>query len=129
MAGSPQPTNSELAILDVLWRRGPSTVRDVFEVLQQQKDVGYTTILKTMQNMHGKSILHRDDARRPHIYWHAQPPESVQEGLIASLARRAFGGSAANLVLRALSGGTTSRSDLRAIRDLIDEMEARRGEE
>jgi len=129
MSGSPQPTDGEIAILQVLWRRGPSTVRVVHEDLLKQRTVGYTTVLKMLQIMLVKRIVLREDARRPHIYRPAQPSEQVQEGLVSALARKAFGGSAANLVMRALSSKTTSREDLREIRQLLDTIDSERGEE
>ncbi|MEM6505630.1 MAG: BlaI/MecI/CopY family transcriptional regulator, partial [Planctomycetota bacterium] len=67
-ANHPRPTESELQILEVLWARGPSTVREVFEVISEARDVGYTTVLKLMQIMAGKGLVTRDEARRTHVY-------------------------------------------------------------
>ena len=127
MSKSPQPTDGEMAILQVLWRRGPSTVRAVHDEMQEQRTIGYTTVLKMLQIMLGKGIVDREDSRRPHVYRPAQPPEQVQEGLVAALARKAFGGSAASLVMRALSSKATSRDELREIRSLLDALDG--GEE
>ena len=127
MSKSPQPTDGEMAILQVLWRRGPSTVRAVHDEMQEQRTIGYTTVLKMLQIMLGKGIVDREDSRRPHVYRPAQPPEQVQEGLVAALARKAFGGSAASLVMRALSSKATSRDELREIRSLLDSLDG--GEE
>ena len=80
-----------------------------------------------LQIMLGKGIVDREDSRRPHVYRPAQPPEQVQEGLVAALARKAFGGSAASLVMRALSSKATSRDELREIRSLLDSLDG--GEE
>ena len=129
MSGSPQPTDGEMAILQVLWRRGPSTVRDVHTELSTQRTIGYTTVLKMLQIMLEKRIVAREDSRRPHIYRPAQPPEQVQEGLVSALARKAFGGSASRLVMRALSAKSTSRAELAEIRQLLDSIDAARGEE
>lgn len=87
----PAPTDGEMAILRVLWARGPSTVRDVHDVLQAEREVGYTTVLKMLQIMRDKGIVSREDTRRPHIYAAAQERAVVQDGLVAALARKAFG--------------------------------------
>lgn len=124
MSGIPQPTDGEMAILRVLWRRGPSTVRDVHEALQPERPVGYTTVLKTLQIMLGKQIVLREDTRRPHIYRPAHAPEQVQGSLVSALARKAFGGSAARLVMRALSSRPPSRTELNEIRALLSSLDA-----
>jgi predicted transcriptional regulator len=112
-----------MAILRVLWARGPSTVRQVHEVLQPERNVGYTTVLKMLQIMRGKGIVSREDARRPHIYAAAQERDIVQDGLVQALVRKAFGGSSASLVMRALSGRSPSSAELADIRDLLDAIE------
>ena len=119
----PTPTDGEMAILRVLWARGPSTVRQVHEVLQPERNVGYTTVLKMLQIMRGKGIVSREDARRPHIYAAAQERGIVQDGLVQALVRKAFGGSSASLVMRALSGRSPSSEELAEIRDLLDAIE------
>ena len=122
MSKSPHPTDGEMAILRVLWRCGPSTVRAVHDEVQKQRTIGYTTVLKMLQIMLEKGIVLREEASRPHVYRPAQPPEQIQEGLVPALARKAFGGSAASLVMRALSAKTTSRDELREIRELLDSL-------
>lgn len=123
----PHPTDGEMAILRVLWERGPSTVRDVHTALEASRGVGYTTVLKMLQIMLDKGIVTRDASRRPHIYAPAQAREVVQDGLLSALVRKAFGGSAADLVMRALAARKPSADELRDIRSLLDEIEA--GEE
>ena len=119
----PAPTDGEMAILRVLWARGPSTVRQVHDVLQPERDVGYTTVLKMLQIMREKGIVSREDARRPHIYAAAQERSIVQDGLVQALVRKAFGGSAASLVMRALSARAPSSAELADIRALLDAIE------
>jgi len=117
----PKPTDTELAILRVLWERGPSTVRQVHEVLADTRDTGYTTTLKLMQIMADKGLVTRNESARTHIYSAAAGQEQTEHALVKDLVDRAFGGSAAALVLRALSAKGTSAAELREIRRLIDD--------
>jgi predicted transcriptional regulator len=123
---NPRPTDAELDILRVLWERGPSTVRQVHEELAEARDTGYTTTLKLMQIMAEKGLVTRDESARTHIYAARASQEHTQRQLLNDLVRRAFGGSAAELVLRALSTHRTSESELREIRKLIDEAREER---
>jgi predicted transcriptional regulator len=117
----PRPTDSELAILRVLWQRGPCTVRQVQEELGDE--TGYTTALKLMQIMTEKKLVIRDETERTHVYEARLPAEETQKQLINDLLDRAFSGSAKNLVLRALSARKSSTAELAEIRRLLDEME------
>ena len=119
----PKPTDAELAILRVLWERGPSTVRAVTDAIQEERGTGYTTALKLMQIMTDKGLVQRDDSNRSHVYEAVAPAEETQRQLVGDLLDRAFGGSAQQLVLQALSGRKASRADLAEIRKLLDEME------
>ena len=119
----PHPTEAELAILQVLWSRGPSTVRDVHEALSQSRMTGYTTTLKLMQIMAEKGLVTRDESRRTHIYKAAGNPDRTRQQLVRSLLDRAFGGSAKALVMRALSANETSAEELTEIRKLLDSLE------
>ncbi len=119
----PKPTDAELAILRVLWERGPSTVREVTDAIQEERGTGYTTALKLMQIMTEKGLVQRDDTNRSHVYEAVVPAEETQRQLVGDLLDRAFGGSAQQLVLQALSGRKASRADLAEIRKLLDEME------
>lgn len=119
------PTSAELSILAVLWRRGPSTVRDVHEALKGAQDTGYTTVLKLMQIMAQKGLVSRDESQRSHVYRAMVSEEQAQRGLLADLMDKAFGGSAAQLVMRALSSDRASREELTEIRALLDGIESR----
>ena len=116
----PRPTDAELAILRVLWERGPVTVRQVHEALAD-RETGYTTTLKLMQIMADKGLVTRDESARTHVYAARVSQQQTQRQLVNDLVDRAFGGSAAELVLRALSDARTSAEELREIRKLIDE--------
>ena len=119
----PRPTDAELEILKVLWRRGPSTVREVFETLGENKTTGYTTVLKFMQIMAEKGLVVRDESERAHRYEPAAPEDETQRRLVGDLLRKAFDGSAKKLVMQALSAERASASELDEIRRLLDELE------
>lgn len=121
----PRPTDAELAILRVLWRRGPSTVRQVHELLEGGggSAIVYTTVLKLLQIMTEKGLVERDESQRTHIYRSAYPEERTQQQLVDDLLERAFGGSARKLVMQALSSEKASAGELAAIRELLDRME------
>jgi len=118
----PRPTDGELAILRVLWERGPSTVRQIHEVLSGEKDLGYTSVLKLLQVMTEKGLVTRDERERSHVYQVAQSEERTQAHLVRDLLDRAFGGSATKLVIQALSSRKTSREELDLIRQLLDNV-------
>jgi predicted transcriptional regulator len=119
----PRPTDAELEILKVLWRRGPSTVREVFETLGETKVTGYTTALKLMQIMAEKGLVVRDESERAHRYEAAAPEAETQRRLVGDLLRKAFDGSASKLVMQALSTERATSSELDEIRRLLDELE------
>jgi predicted transcriptional regulator len=121
----PKPTEAELALLRVLWERGPSTVREIHESLSDEKETGYTTTLKILQNMAEKGLVARDESRRSHVYRAVYQAEQTQRQLVRDLLRRAFGGSPGKLVVQALSEETVSADDLAEIRRLLDQLEAR----
>ena len=118
-----RPTDAELGILLVLWQRGPSTVREVYEQLSQERPIVYTTILKIMQNMTEKGLLIRDESARAHVYRAAQSEEQAQKRLVGDLLDRVFGGSAQKRVMRALAARKASAQERAEIRKLLDEME------
>ncbi len=116
---STQPTEAELEILSVLWRRGPATVREVHELLQEDRRTAMTTTLKILQVMAEKGLVTRSNTR-PHVYAAAQRQEATQAGLVSDLVRRAFDGSVQSLLVRAVSAGDLSRQELTEIRQLIN---------
>ncbi|MDT7809923.1 MAG: hypothetical protein QOJ70_3736 [Acidobacteriota bacterium] len=119
----PRPTDAELEILKVLWRRGPSTVREVFETLQEARGTGYTTVLKLMQIMAEKRLVVRDERERAHRYETTLPEDETQRRLVGDLLRKAFDGSAKKLVLQALSTERASAEELTEIRLMLDKLE------
>lgn len=123
-----RPTDAQLAILSVLWERGPSTVRQVHEALPDHLRRGYTTTLKLMQIMAEQGLARRDESSRSHVYSAFVEREATQGRLVDDLMNKAFGGSAASLAMRALSGSHASEDELREIRALLARIEER-GEE
>lgn len=117
------PTEREVAILAVLWEKGPSTVRQVHEALHANAETGYTTTLKLMQIMAEKGLLVRADAGRRHIYKPAASEERMQKQLVGDLLDKVFAGSAEKLVMRALSARKVSPKELKRIRKMLDDME------
>ena len=117
-----QPTAAELKILSVLWDRGESTVREVHEVLQQDRRTGLTTTLKILQIMTRKGLVRRDSDVYPHRYRAAAGAEKTQAGLVRDLARKAFDGSVSQLLIRAVEDGGLSDEELKELRALIDEV-------
>jgi predicted transcriptional regulator len=118
----PLPTEAELAILQILWKRGPSTVREVHTDLRD-RGTGYTTALKQMQVMAEKGLLTRSERYRSHVYEARIPREKTQLMLTRNLLQRAFDGSAKGLVLGALSAKPVSASELAEIRTILDQFE------
>lgn len=127
MADTPVPTHAELELLRLLWQRGPQTVRDIFTTVRRQKDVGYTTVLKTLQVMQEKGLVTRDESERSHVYAAAVPETTVKTRLVSDLMDRAFDGSAAGLVMQALSATRASPDELRRIRELLDGIKPESG--
>jgi BlaI family penicillinase repressor len=121
---TPRPTDAELAILRVLWSRGPSTVRQVHDVLSAERPTAYTTALKMLQIMTEKGLVRRDETDRSHIYHARLSEEHTQRQLVRDLLDRAFGGSASKLVMQALATKRASAEELGEIRKLIESKEA-----
>ena len=143
----PRPTEAELELLRALWTHGPMTVREIHDSLRNEKSTGYTTTLKILQKMADKGIVRRDESNRSHIYHPMMQAEQTQRQLVRDLLHRAFGGSAAQMVVQAAPGGffmllpcggsaaqvdaqawaenKASPAELAEIRRLLDEMEAR----
>lgn len=118
----PRPTDAELEILKVLWNRGPSTVRQVYDVLRQSKSVAYNTVLTFLQIMTQKGLAIRDSTVRPQVYRPAEPQKRAERQLLDDFLDRAFDGSVRKLVA-AMAGRKMSRKELAEIRDLLAGLE------
>jgi BlaI family transcriptional regulator, penicillinase repressor len=118
-----KPTESELEILNILWDKGACTVRDVHEVLEKNKDAGYTTTLKLMQIMHDKKLLQRDASSKSHVYTANVSQEKTQGQYVKRLIDSVFNGSASQLVMQALGNHKTNKKELDEIRKYLEEME------
>jgi predicted transcriptional regulator len=113
-----KPTNGELAILRVLWSRGPSTVRQLAQAMGRES--AYTTVLKLLQIMTDKRLVRRDESARRHVYEAAYTEAETQQQLVSDLLDRVFNGSAATLVMHALAATKPSPEELAEIRTLLD---------
>src|SRR5437867_13139412 len=118
-----KPTASELEILRVLWARGPSTVREVYEALREQKLLGYTTVLKLLQIMTAKGTVRRNEQQRAHVYEACEPAEKTKRQFAGDVLQRVFDGSASQLMMHALAGRRASKEELKELRRLLDEYE------
>ncbi len=119
------PTPAELEILQVLWRRGKSSVRDIHEDFGADKGIGYTTVLKLLQIMYSKGLVKREEAGKAHIYEAVQPADQAKGSMVSDIMRRVFDGSSKDLVMRAMHENPPSREDLAEIRQLLDELESK----
>ena len=117
------PTPSELEILQVLWSRGPSTVREIHEVLSQEKEIGYTSALKLLQIMTTKGLVQRSEDQRAHVYTAALPAEKTKQQFAADVLQRVFRGSTSQLMQHALQGRRSSKKEIDEIRRMLDEYE------
>jgi predicted transcriptional regulator len=117
-----QPTDAELLILQVLWKNGPCTVRDIHEHISQIHNTGYTTVLKTLQIMTDKGLVKRDTSRRAHVYAARGTEEQTQGRLLGDLVERVYRGSAGKLVLQALSSKRATPEEIAEIRRLLDQI-------
>ena len=119
----PRPTDGELAILNVLWGKGPSTVREVHQIVGRAQKTGYTTILKLMQIMIEKGLVTRDESQQAHVYTAVLSEHQTQRHFMGDLLKRVFSGSAKKLVMHALAAKKTSAEELAEIRKLLDDLD------
>ncbi|WP_085306030.1 BlaI/MecI/CopY family transcriptional regulator [Colwellia polaris] len=117
-----KPTEAELTLLNILWKMGPATVRQIHETVSQTQTTGYTTVLKILQIMHEKALVIRDESNRAHVYAPANSEMVTQSSLLKDLVLKAFGGSTSKLVMRALDN-STSKKEIEDIRQLLNELE------
>jgi BlaI family transcriptional regulator, penicillinase repressor len=123
MTTTSKPTASELEILQVLWERGPSTVREVHDALSAKRPIGYTSVLKLMQIMHAKGTLQRNEQQRAHVYAVMQPAEKTKRQFALDMLQRVFDGSASDLMMHALSGRKASKKEIEELRRMLTEYE------
>lgn len=121
-----RPADSELEILRILWDKGPSTVRDVHDELSKRRQIVYTTVLKAMQIMHEKKLLHRDESQRSHVYSPAVDEHAVKKTVLDGVIDLLFGGSGGEVAMRALSSKAASDDEIAKVREIIDDMEKKK---
>ncbi len=118
-----EPTKGELEILQVLWAQGPSTVRFVNDKLNEQREVNYTSTLKTMQIMADKGLVKRDESRMKHVYHAAEEEQKTKDHLLDKFVESVYQGAAGKLVMQLLGNRPTSKEDLASIREILDRLE------
>ncbi len=118
-----KPTDSELEILQVIWENGPTTVRQINDLLNQKRTVGYTTTLKLLQIMAQKGIVSVDKSQRQHIYDARLNQDETQLRLIDQFLETTFGGSAKKLVMQVLGNKKPGKRELDEIKALINRLE------
>jgi BlaI family penicillinase repressor len=116
----PKPTTSELEILHVLWNRGPSTVREVLESLNEKKNMGYTGVLKLLQIMTAKGSVRRDETNRAHVYDACRPADQTKRQLATDMLHRVFEGSASQLMMHALAGHRASPEEIEELHRILN---------
>jgi BlaI family penicillinase repressor len=117
-----KPTESELEILQILWKKKHCTVRDVHEILTTNKEAGYTTTLKLMQIMHEKGLVKRDTSAKTHIYSPLVNQQKTQQHLVRKMIDDVFNGSASRMVMQALGNQSASNDEIDAIKKYLDEL-------
>lgn len=122
--GIVRPTEFELELLQLLWRRNGATVRELYEALSENRQLGYTTVLKTLQIMTEKGLVKREEVGKAHLYRAARSEQQTQKQFVGYLSERLFDGSAAQLVLHALSTQTVGVDELKQIKELISKKES-----
>ncbi len=118
-----KPTESELEILQVIWKSGQCTVRDVHEELSKNKDAGYTTTLKLMQIMHDKGLVERDTTAKTHLYKALITREQAQKTALDKIITTVFKGSTSDLVIQALGNHRASKDEIDAIKNYLQQFE------
>jgi BlaI family penicillinase repressor len=122
MENKVKPTESELEILQILWEKESCTVRDVHEILEKNKDAGYTTTLKLMQIMHEKGLVDRDTTAKTHIYRPLVNQQKTQQHLVRKMIDNVFNGSASRMVIQALGNHNASKDEIESIKKYLDEL-------
>lgn len=124
--GMPEPTRSELEILQVLWQIGPATVRAVNDALNKEtRAVQYTSTLKLMQLMVEKGLLKRDESAMKHVYQPAQEEEQTKSYLLDRFVNSMFNGSASKLMMQLLGNKKASPEELAEIKAMLRDIESK----
>jgi len=120
-----RPTEAQLEVLNILWDRGPLTVRQVHEELSEAKPSQYTTTLKIMQVMADRGLVARDESERSHVYRPQIAREDAERQLASDLMNRVFAGSARRLLVSALASKRASSKEVDELRDFIEQYRQR----
>lgn len=127
--GKAAVTPAELKILQVLAEQGPSTVRDVHETIQKDQDVGYTSVLKTLQLMHGKGLVDRDESARSHTYSASESSQQSKRNWIGNVMDSVFRGSASELLLHAVDPQKVTQKDIDELQKVVDQLRVQQAQQ
>lgn len=119
----PKATEKELEILQIVWKTGATSVKDVHEALGGDELNGYTTILKLMQIMHEKGLLTRQKSGKLHLYEAVPTRETTQQQILDRMINTVFQGSATQLVMSALGNKKSSKEELQEIKKYLEQLE------
>lgn len=128
MTMKPEPTDGELEILQLIWKHGPMTVRQIHDYLGEERQTGYTTTLKMMQIMTDKGLLSREAQGRSHLYHSDVSEKKTTQSRLDSFLEATFGGSASRMVMQLLGSKNTSEEELARIREVIDQYETNKNQ-
>jgi predicted transcriptional regulator len=118
----PVLARQELALMKVIWRSGHATVREVYEMLREERRVAYTTVMTTLNILESKGYLRKQPEGRAYRYHPTQPERRVLTALVRDFVDRVFDGAATPLVAHLVTDTRLSKSERDALRRLIDEV-------
>ncbi len=123
MNTSYKPTPSEMEILQILWKNGPSSVKQVNEILSEKKPKGYTTTLKIMQIMADKGMVSRESEGKLHIYAANYDETQVKKSAVNNMVEQVFEGAAMELVLQTLGNYKPTHDEIKELKELLSQFE------
>ncbi len=119
-----KPTEGELEILQTLWKFGPCTVKRVNEIMNEKKEVGYTTSLKMLQIMLEKGFCVREAEGKLHIYKAAIKEQQVKKNYVKDMVDQVFEGSPMEMVVQTLGNYKASPQEINELKKLIKDLES-----
>jgi BlaI family penicillinase repressor len=119
----PTLTPQELAIMKVVWDLDKATVREVYEILREQRQIAYTTVLTMMKILEQKGFLKRSQVERAFVYRPSRPRQQVVGAMVREFVERVFDGAAGGLLVHLAKDGRLSKEERQRIRRLVEDME------
>ena len=119
----PTLTPQELTIMKIVWRLKTATVRDVYEALQEKRQIAYTTVMTMMKILEEKGFLKKTMVERTHVYKPAKPREQVVGAMVRDFLDRVFDGAPDRLLLHLARNSTLTEAQRRIVKKLIEEAD------